>query len=123
MKISLKDRLIPRNKVGDPCFERLSGENIHLRDDDVVDSLSYEPPTIFKGLLDVFSPSEVVELVNRALYQLEYQSKSHSKYREQRQNLERPVREMFHQLYPGESWAKATDSQLQHSIMEVKKRQ
>jgi hypothetical protein len=99
MKLSLKDRNIPRNKVGDPNFVDGVGERLY----------------------DVFSPSEVVELVNRSLYQLEYQAKSHEKRRLERELLERPVKEVFRRLYPKQSYAKATDGELQRCMDELRK--
>lgn len=55
MEIKLKGRDLPRNEKGDVCFEQIE----HVR--------------------QVFHESEIVELVNRALYQLEYQRESHRK--------------------------------------------
>lgn len=113
MKLSLKDRQIPRNKVGDPAF-------LYLLDVEFDGS----PPLAdsMSALLAVFSPSEVVELVNRSLYQLEYQARSHEKRRLERESLERPVKEMFYQLYPKQSYAKATDEQLQTCMEEIRKK-
>jgi hypothetical protein len=63
MEIKLKGREIPRNANGDAHFE----VNIDSQ---------YDP---LANVMKVFSPEEVVELVNRALYQLEYQRESHRK--------------------------------------------
>lgn len=113
MKLSLKNRNIPRNAQGDPNFTQLYSEEREGEN-----SITYK---LGEGdLLDVFSPSEIVELVNRSLYQLEYQANSHHKYRAERLALEKPVREMFHTLYPKESWAKATNDQLSRCIEELK---
>jgi len=98
MKIILTNREIPRNKSGDPHFNDLS------------------------QLQGTFSSEEIVELCNRSLYQLEYQARSHQKYRTQREELERPVREVFKQLYPEQSFTKATDEQLKRCVEEMKKR-
>lgn len=99
MKLSLKTRTIPRNKVGDPTF--VVGTNPRL--------------------YDVFTPDEVCELVNRCIYQLEYQSRAHQKRNEERSLLEKPVREMFYKLFPQTSWAKATDEQLQACLEQLKR--
>lgn len=101
MKISLTNRSIPRNKQGDPNFSHGVGVRLY----------------------DVFTPTEVCELVNRCLYQLEYQSRSHSKYRAERESLVKPVREMFKQLYPHESFAKATDEQIRECVERIKSQQ
>jgi hypothetical protein len=108
LKISLTNRNIPRNKVGDPNFLSLT-------------PISNDETDKQPCILQVFSPPEVVELVNRSLYQLEYQARSHAKYREQRNALEKPVREMFFKLYPGETWAKATNEQLARCLQELKR--
>lgn len=77
MVINLKDKVIPRNEKGDPRFYRLGFE--HVTDHDVeygkLLSLKDSTPT----LLEVFSSEEITELVNRALYQIEYQKASHRK--------------------------------------------
>ena len=70
MEIKLKEKLIPRNGKGDVAFKLLSYTTIV---GDVVD------PTRQPSVLNVFTPDEIVELVNRALYQIEYQRESHKK--------------------------------------------
>jgi hypothetical protein len=104
MKITLSDKrgVIPRNAVGDPCFTQL----------EAVANVPGKGP----GVLDV-----VVELVNRCLYQLEYQQRSHTKRAEQQRLLEAPVKEMLKRLYPGTSFARATPEQLQHCLTELQK--
>lgn len=99
MKVSLKDRNIPRNKAGDPSFTTLG------------------------SLQATFSDEEIVELVNRCLYQLEYQARAHEKRRIEQSLLEAPVKEMYRTLYPKQSYAKATDEQLQHCLEELKKKE
>lgn len=99
MKVSLTNRTIPRNKQGDPNF--LFGQGVRL--------------------YDVFSPQEVCELVNRCIYQLEYQSRAHQKRREEQNSLEKPVKEMFWKLFPHQAWSKATDEQIQVCLVELGK--
>lgn len=99
MKLSLKQRTIPRNKVGDPNFVHGTGERLY----------------------NVFTPEEVCELVNRCIYQLEYQSKAHQKRNEERSLLEKPVKELFYKLFPQTSWAKATDEQLSECLKQLKR--
>src|ERR1700675_1534910 len=66
MEIKLKGRELPRNVNGDVTFEGLGvGSGVHT--------------TLPTDVLTHFTPQEVVELVNRALYQLEYQRESHKK--------------------------------------------
>ncbi len=68
MEIKLKGREMPRGPAGDVKFTTLG-----------VDSGSIPVGPHEPCVLEVFSPPEVVELVNRALYQLEYQRESHRK--------------------------------------------
>lgn len=72
MEIKLKGRNIPRTETGDARFLQL-GESLKPEERNTGGDLA--PPT----LLDIFTPNEIVELVNRALYQLEYQRESHRK--------------------------------------------
>lgn len=67
MKIELKGRVMPRDEKGDVRFKTL-GTTLGTRDQ--------QPET---AVSSVFSDEEVVELVNRAIYQLEYQRESHRK--------------------------------------------
>lgn len=104
MKIQLKGREIPRSAGGDPAFIALG------REPDAI------PPTV----RNVFTDEEVVELVNRALYQLEYQHNAH-KVRGQRQRdreraIKQKVKELFHV-----SWMKATPEQIERAKKEVEK--
>ena len=105
-KLSEKLQQCPRNKVGDPAFTAFTA--LHTYDQGEV------------CVTDVFTPDEVTELVNRALYQLEYQQRSHAKYQRQRRELEQPVREIFKQLYPKESFAKATIEQYKECVAKLK---
>lgn len=79
MVINLKDKAdkIPRNEKGDPAF--------------VVSDVSLDD-----GLLNVrrvFSDAEIVELVNRALYQIEYQKTSHRKRGQKLRDVEKALKE------------------------------
>jgi hypothetical protein len=118
VKITLSDkhRLIPRNAVGDPHFTTLD-LRANYTPADAWDTPDKHP----LGVLDVFTSTEVVELVNRCLYQLEYQQRSHTKRAAQQRALEQPVKEMLKRLYPGTSFAKATPEQLQHCLREIQR--
>ena len=111
MKISLKNRDIPRNKMGDPAFRFLDAERM------TGDELNTEGNT--PTVLDVFTPEECVELVNRCVYQLEYQARSHAKRNASQALLERPIKEAFRELYPGESYAKATPHQIRECLRKI----
>lgn len=81
MVINLKDKtvLIPRNEKGDPGFRHLLQQ----------DGLNRDTQTV----LDVFTAEEVVELVNRALYQIEYQKTSHRKRGQKLRDVEKALKE------------------------------
>ena len=101
MKITgLREKLqrVPRNEQGDPAFTKLGVE------------LNHEPS--MEDVIGVFTYEEIVELVNRSLYQIEYQQKSHAKYNVEKRLLDQLYRKAFHELYPRESYAKATNNQL-----------
>ena len=68
MEIKLKGRELPRNTKGDVEFKWLEP-----------DDAKTEVNSAWLSVTTVFSHAEIVELVNRALYQLEYQRESHRK--------------------------------------------
>jgi hypothetical protein len=59
---------MPRSSSGDVKFTTLHGPECAPMES-----------RLQSGVLEVFSEAEVVELVNRAIYQLEYQAASHRK--------------------------------------------
>jgi len=116
--VSLKGRNIPRNSVGDPCFNIFENDvDGRLNDSELEKYYLKHGPS----LLEVFTREEVIELVNRSLYQLEYQARAHEKRRREQASLEAPIKEVYKRLYPKTSYAKATDEQLQRCIQELKK--
>src|ERR1700751_5512469 len=66
IEIKLAGREMPRNANGDVRFSALYGADQHDWDHS-------------RPVMEVFSKDEVVELVNRAIYQLEYQAAAHRK--------------------------------------------
>lgn len=96
MKVELRGRRIQRNKVGDPHFVRLETPADDITQD---------------AVLDVFTPDEVVELVNRALYQLEYQHTAHRQRAQRLRDAEKPVKLMVRRMF-NVPWSKATDEQV-----------
>ena len=95
MKITLTNRRIPRNQSGDPCFTSL---------DDV---------------LTVFTPSETTELVNRCLYQLEYQQKAHLKRAKALAEQLKPIREYLRKQF-NTTYDKATNEQIEEAKQKTK---
>lgn len=103
MKVSLKDKLIPLNKDGVPAFTRLFPDEEGDK-------------TQQTALSNVFTADEIVELVNRALYQLDYQKQAHRKRQQAQRDFEAPIKEALKLLYPGVSWMKATQQQLAEAL-------
>lgn len=68
LELSTKWAQIPRDTDGDPGFTVLDNNMLP------------EDKRAYPGVAQVFTPAEIVELVNRALYQLEYQAGAHAKY-------------------------------------------
>jgi hypothetical protein len=99
--------LIPRNSQGDPAFSYLGNESNSPRDNNSV--------------LTVFTPEQIVALVNRALYQMEYSRKIHRERSQAQRDAEKPVKEAFKRLFPTTSWAQATEEQLKAAVQEVYK--
>lgn len=110
MKIQLKGREIPRNEAGDPAFVELG-----VWKDSVDKGIQAKD-----CVLQVFTPQEVVALVNRALYQLEYQHTAHKergkRVRAEEKAIRLKVKELFHV-----SWMKATPEQIEKAKREVEK--
>lgn len=103
MKVTLAGRVIPRKADGvTPNFTAL---NKHDHGD-----------TPEGCILDVFSSDEVVELVNRALYQLEYQKVAHQKYQQRNRDWQKPVKLAAKLLFPQVSWLKLTTEQLKAAV-------
>ena len=113
------EELIPRNSQGDPAFSNLGNSipqpnQVELPNPGAVAAAN---PTV----LTVFTPDQVVALVNRALYQMEYSRTSHRERSQKLRDQEKPVKEAFKRLYPTVSWANATEEQLKAAVQEVYK--
>ena len=113
MKIQLKGRAIPRNEQGDPSF---NGLGLSQEDYD----FSYKEYATHNDVLTLFTVQEVVELVNRALYQLEYQHNAHKVRGQRQRDAEKELREMVKVMYHV-SWMKATPEQIQKAKEQVEK--
>ena len=103
MKIQLKGKAIPRNAAGDPHFTILGNDLV-----------------AHGGVMDVFQSDEIVELVNRALYQLEYQHNAHRVRGQRMRDREKAIREKVKELFHV-SWMKATPEQIAKAREEVEK--
>jgi hypothetical protein len=115
MKVTMKDRKIPLRKDGYPDFDRLNYQG--SSDDEV--AAARQKNNSKPSLLDVFTPVEVVELVNRALYQLDYQKTAHQKYQQRQRDFQAPIKAKLKELFPSVSWLKATPEQIQQAMEEV----
>lgn len=107
---------IPRNEQGDPLFLQL-GE--FLKPEDRNPKGDLVPPTV----LDVFTPEQVVALVNRALYQMEYSRTAHRNRAQRERDLMKPIKELLKQKFPGISWINATEWQINECMEEFKRLQ
>jgi hypothetical protein len=105
---------IPRSKDGDPAFQ-------FLRIDPLDRKGLEEGGTNMNttAVLDVFTPEQVVALVNRALYQMEYSRESHRVRSQKLRDQEKPVKEAFKRLYPTTSWVNATEEQITNAVKEA----
>ena|SRR5580765_4807439 len=92
MRVELQGRAIPRNEKGDPKFKDLP------------------------QLQTVFSDDEITELVNRSLYQIEYQKNSHTKRQALQTALEMPLKRAFKKLFPHDGYTKATEDQIKQAM-------
>jgi len=104
---------IPRNSQGDPAFSNLGRVPKEESEGPVLN----EPPTV----RCVFTDDQIVALVNRALYQMEYSRKIHRERSQAQRDAEKPVKEAFKRLFPTISWANATEEQLKAAVQEVYK--
>ena len=87
MEIRLKGREVPRTPDGDADFTQLGVGHEEIK-------RLYDSGMIPKGtVLDVFTPDEVCELVNRAIYQLEYQAEAHKKHAAVRRARDKALRQ------------------------------
>lgn len=85
--IDFKRKVIPLNASGDPSFPDLP------------------------GILTEFTPEEVTFMVNRYLYQVDYQRRVHrQRTREEAENL-KPIKERVREMY-GVSYTQATEEQI-----------
>lgn len=94
LTIQLKGRNLPRNTQGDPDF------------------------TLLSDVLGVFTEAEVVTLVNRALYQLEYQHNAHKTRAQRLRDRERPLKLLVRRMF-NVPWSKATDTQIQQAAQRL----
>lgn len=101
---------VPRNSQGDPAFTHLQKRG-HRTD------VALEHQLL--GVQDVFTDDQIVAIVNRWLYQAEYQQESHRKRAEEHQRLQKPVKEAAKRLFPSTSFINLTPEQLEEAIQEV----
>lgn len=90
MNIRLKGRNIPRNQSGDPDFLNL------------------------EACRDVFTDQEITVLVNRCLYQLEYQQRAHLKRARIKTEQQKPIRDYLRKHFQT-TLDKATERQIREA--------
>lgn len=111
MRVELVTRKIPRSAGGDPAFTHLGVET------ELQTSNNNLPLTC---LLGVFTPAEIVELCNRALYQLEYQRTAHRNRAQNERDRTKPIRQKVREMFKV-SWLKATDAQVDAATEAVRR--
>lgn len=97
MNIKLVGRNIPRNTGGDPDFPTLT------------------------AVRSVFTDEEIVCLVNRCLYQLEYQQRAHLKRARMKAEQLKPIRDYLRKVYDV-TYDKATEQQIKEAVRSVEER-
>jgi hypothetical protein len=122
MKIELKNKKIPRNKAGDPSFKALGSltQISALLSDNPITQQGMAELHPVPTLLSTFHPDEIVELVNRCLYQLEYQTRAHKLRSQRERDALAPVKTAFKQMFPGVSFINATEGQIEAAMRAVK---
>ena len=106
--VTLLGRKIPHDADGDPAFAQLG-----IHQDEV-------PAAPEGSILSQFTPEEVVFMVNRYLYQCEYQRQVHRKRSaEERENLQ-PIKDMVFEMF-GIRWTKASEEQIKAAADTVAK--
>jgi hypothetical protein len=107
LDIKAKQQRIPRDASGNPRFTRL----YNTPNQGTFDSIA---------VLEVFTDAEVIELVNRCLYQLEYQSTAHKKADERRRVLLKSAEDKSRELY-NTNYDLLTDNQQRTVLAELRK--
>lgn len=102
---------IPRNPQGDPAFSNLG----RVPKEESTGPVLNEPPTV----RHVFTDDQIVALVNRALYQMEYSRTAHRERSQKLRDQEKPVKEAFKRLFPTTSWSNATEEMIKAAVAEV----
>ena len=114
MELHLRDRKIPRNTEGDPDFCCLDQDHA---DDKKCDCTQDDNRLCVN---EVFSPEEVVEIVNRYLYHATYQKEYHKKSQARQLALNKLLNATLRDMF-GITQAKATPQQIQQAVERMAK--
>lgn len=112
--LSVQER-IPRSAKKDPCFTRLNVGD-RCTECSSVDDCSHGV-----SVLELFEPQEVVLMVNRFLYQMEYQRDFHRRMERRRSEELAPLKKKVKEMFKLRSWSQATDAQLKAAKAELEK--
>lgn len=104
-----KEAKIPKDKDGNPKFGSLGCETMEGE---------WEPPS--GSVLEVFSQQQVVYLVNKALYFLNYQREHHVKRAAAERERLAPIKKKVHELFHI-SYINATEAQLAQAVEAVRR--
>lgn len=117
--LSIHER-IPRTASQDPNFQELGIEEAFSREADG-NWVETERDKMKEGsILSVFTPQEVVAMVNRYLYQIEYQRDWHRRWERERSESLGPVKKKVREMFKV-SFGKATEGQIQKAINQLRK--
>lgn len=112
------DTKIPRSKEGDPAFTWLGFEGTTIGVElEKNETLVCQPI----GVLSVFTPEQVVYLVNKQLYALEYQREHHRKRSQEERDVLGPIRRKAKEMFGLSSYLMATEEQLEAAVLALKK--
>jgi hypothetical protein len=112
--VETSNKTIPHNSKGDPCFTHLGCEKLIAGDDWKATEPFYTPNSI----LSQFTTEEIVQLVNRQLYAIEYQRTIHRQRArgeaEKMKELKAKLLEMFHV-----KWNMCSDEQIEQAAAAI----
>ena len=103
--VDLKGRSIPRDSQGDPAFGSLWSP---WDDEDIVKNMEGVTST---SVLSQFTPEEVVQIVNRYIYQQEYQRTVHRRRAQVEAERAAPLRRKIEEMF-GIRRTQATEAQM-----------
>lgn len=118
--VELRGRKIPRNAKGDPAFTWLMNDYWDPRYLEEWDAYHDDEATKAACILSQFTPAEVCAMVNRYIYQTEYQRTVHRQRARDEAAALAPLKDKLMEMF-GVSHLKATDAQIAEAVAVLKK--